>query len=55
MGVEEFLIRQKLTLKVNTAIKQKAEGFHSGTDASPSVIQKTAETVKTNFVTSAFQ
>ena len=55
MRVDEFLIRQKLTLKVNTASKQKAEGIHSGTDASPSVIQKTAETVKTSFVTSAFQ
>ena len=56
MEVDEFFrIRQKLTLKVNTASKQKAEGIHSGTDASPSVVQKMAETVKTNFVTSAFQ
>ena len=55
MSVDEFLIRQKLTLKVNTASKQKTEGIHSGIDASPSVIQKAADAVKTNFVTSAFQ
>ena len=29
MSVDEFLIRQKLTLKVNTASKQKSEGIHS--------------------------
>ena len=55
MSVDEFLIRQKLTLKVNTASKQKTEGIHSGIDASPSVIQKAADAVKSNFVTSAFQ
>ena len=53
--MDEFLIRQKLTVRVNTASKQKAKGIHSGTDASQSVIQRTAETVTTNFVTSAFQ
>ena len=55
MSVEEFLIRQKLTSKVNTASKQKSEGIHSGTEATPATIQKTADTVKTNFVTSALQ
>ena len=47
---DEFLIRQKLTSKVNTASKQKAEGIHSGTEASQTTIQKTSET---DFVTSA--
>ena len=55
MGVDEFLVRQKLTQKVSTASKQKAEGIHSGSDSSPSVIQKTTETVKTSFATSACQ
>ena len=55
MEVDEFLIRQKLTSNVNTASQQKAGVIHSGTDASLSVVQETAETVKTNFVTSAFQ
>ena len=54
MGVDEYLIRQKLTVRINTARKQKAEGIHSGTDASQSVVQKTAERVKTNFLSSAF-
>ena len=55
MGVDEFLVRLKLTQKVSTASKQKAEGIHSGSDSSPSVIQKTTETVKTSFATSACQ
>ena len=46
MGVDEFLVRQKLTQKVNTASKQKAERIHSGSDSPPSAIQKTTETVK---------
>ena len=52
MEADEFLVRQKLTSRVNTASKQKAKGSHSGTCASQSTIQKTADTVKTDFVTS---
>ena len=55
MAVDELLVRQKLTQKVNTASKQKAEGIHSGTDSPPSAIQKTTETVKTSFATNAYQ
>ena len=55
MTTEEFLARQKFTNKVNTASKQKSEGIHSGTGATPATIQKTADTVKTDFVNSALQ
>ena len=55
MAAEEFLVLQKLTSKVNIASKQKSEGIHSGTDAKPATIQKTADTVKTDFVNSSLQ
>ena len=35
MAGEEFLVRQKLTSRVSTASKQKSEGIHSGTGATP--------------------
>ena len=50
---DEFLIRQKLTSKMNIAGKQKAEGIHCGTGASHTTIQKTSDTVESDFVTSA--
>ena len=50
-GADEFLIRQKLTSKVITASKQKAEGIHSGTRDKHSTIPKTS--VKFDFTTSA--
>ena len=53
MEADEFRIRQKLTSRVNTASKQEAEGIHSVTDATKSTIQKSTDTVKTDFVTSA--
>ena len=52
MDADEFLIRHKLTSRINTASKQKAEGVHSGTGATQSVIQMTADAVKADFVTS---
>ena len=53
MEADEFFVRQKFNSRVNTASKQKDEGIHSGTGASPSTNQKTADTVKIDFVTSA--
>ena len=46
----EFLARLKITNKVATASKQRSEGVHSGQKTERSVIQKTAEAIKSKFV-----
>ena len=50
MPVEEFLIRLQTTNKVTRACKLKAEGNHSGKKADKALVQKTALTMKTEFV-----
>ena len=51
MDEAELLIRHKLTSKVPTSNKQKAEGIHTGTGARHAFIQETADTLKYRFVT----
>ena len=50
MPVEEFLTRLQMTNKVTRACKLKAEGIHSGKKADKSLVQKSASTMKTEFV-----
>ena len=50
MPVDEFLTRLKMANKVSKASKQKAEGIHSGKRVEKDVINKTAGTVREEFV-----
>ena len=50
MPVDEFLTRHKMANKVSKASKQKAEGIHSGKRVEKDVINKTAGTVREEFV-----
>ena len=51
MTGEEFLIRFNMTTnKVSAASKQKTEGVHSGKRVDRALIQKTADTIKSEFV-----
>ena len=50
MPVEEFLTRLQMTNQVTRACKLKAEGIHSGKKVERSLVQKTASTMKTEFV-----
>ena len=50
MPQEEFLIRLKMTNKVSSASKRKSEGVHSGKRTERALIQKTADTIKSEFV-----
>ena len=47
---EEYLIRFKLTNKVQAACKTKAEGLHFGKKSERAAIQATTETVKNDFI-----
>ena len=53
MAEDEFLLRLKLTNKVTTSSKARAEGLHFGKTSERAAIQKTATTVKTGFVNDA--
>ena len=50
MPADLFLTRLKMTNKVTKASKPKAESIHSGKRVDKAVIQKTAGTVKADFV-----
>ena len=50
MPVEEILTRLQMTNKVARACKLKAEGIHSGKKVDKSLVQKTASTMKAEFV-----
>ena len=53
MTAGEFLVRLNMTNKVASACKRKAEGVHSGKRSDRALVQKTAETIKTEFVQDA--
>ena len=48
--VEEFLTRLKMTNKVSKACKLKSEGVHSGKKVDKALVQKTASTIRSEFV-----
>ena len=50
MPADELLTRLKMTNKVAVASKLKSEGIHSGKRVDNAVIEKTAGTVKSDFV-----
>ena len=50
MSAEEYLIRLQMTNKVTRACKLKSEGIHSGKRADKALVQKTALTMKTEFI-----
>ena len=54
MAGDEFLLRLKLTNRVTTASKARADGLHFGKKSEQAAIQKTATTVKTGFIDDAF-
>ena len=47
---DEFLTRLNMKNKVTKTSKQRSEGVHSGKNADKSTVQKTAESVKNDFV-----
>ena len=53
MAAGEFLVRLNMTNKVASACKRKAEGVHSGKRSDRALVQKTAETIKAEFVQDA--
>ena len=53
MDEDEFLIRLKVVNKVTAASNLKAAGLHFNKKSSKVAIDETAETAKTDFVTSA--
>ena len=53
MAAGEFLVRHNITNKVASACKRKAEGVHSGKRSDRALVQKTAETIKAEFVQDA--
>ena len=55
MAGDEFLLRLKLTNRVTTSRKTRAEGIHFGKKSERAAIQKTATTVKTKFIDEALQ
>ena len=55
MTEEEFLIQLILTNKVSAASKLKSEGVHAGKDIDRATIQKTADTIKAEFVQDGLQ
>ena len=55
MEIDEFLFRQKLTNKVNSASIEKTDDIHSITGATQATIQNTADTVKADFVISGLR
>ena len=50
MAPEEFFIQLQMSKKVSTACKRKSEGVHSGKRSERFLIQKTADTIKSEFV-----
>ena len=50
MPTDDFLTRLKMSNKVSKASRQKSEGVHSGKKIDKSVVQKTATTIKNDFV-----
>ena len=54
MAAGEFLVRLNTTNKVASARKRKAEGVHSGERSDRALVQKTAETLKAEFVQDAW-
>ena len=55
MTGDEFLLRLKLTNRVTTSSKARAEGLHFGRKSERAVIQKTATTVKAGFINDALR
>ena len=53
MAAGEFLVRLNMANKVASACKRKAEGVHSGKRSDRALVQKTAETIKAEFVQDA--
>ena len=53
MSDEDFLVRLKIASKVTTASNLKAAGLHFNKKSSKAVINKTAESAKSDFVGSA--
>ena len=53
MEPEEILIRRNVTNKVSTASERKAEGFLSGKRSERALIQKTADTIRSEFIQDA--
>ena len=53
MSGDEILLQLKLTNRVTTASKTRAEGLHFGKKSERAAIQKTATTVKTGFINDA--
>ena len=53
MKVDEFLVRLKMTNKVAAASNLKAAGLHFNKKSSKAVIDKTADSAKSDFITSA--
>ena len=53
MPADELLMRLKVTNKVSSASKRNAEGVHSGKRAERALIQKTADTINSEFVRNA--
>ena len=53
MKDDEFLVRLKMTNKVTAASNLKAAGLHFNKKSSKSVIDKTADSAKSDFITSA--
>ena len=52
---EEFLIRFNMSKNVATASKRNAEGVHSGKRIEKAILQKTADTIKAEFVQHGLQ
>ena len=52
---DEFLIRLNISNKVTTASKRKAEGVHSGKRVERAILQKTTDTIKSEFVQDGLQ
>ena len=50
LPVDEFLTRLNMKNKVAKASRQKSEGIHSGKKSDRPAVQKTAETIKNDFV-----
>ena len=53
MTLGEFLIRLNVTNKVSTASKRKPEGVHSGKRSERVLIQKTTDTIRSEFIQDA--
>ena len=51
----EFLIRLNISNKVTTASKRKAEGVHSGKRVERAILQRTTDTIKSEFVQDGLQ